>query len=378
MGGGDDEDDDGGWPGESLLPSLPKMPNDSNSGRDWLDLLNDANSYLSLHLIFTYLFTFLVLRFIHKNYSRFVRARQLFSLELVHSISARTVMVTDLPKHLRGERALAVYFENMGLTVESVSLCREVNSLKHLLDRRTDALLKLEKAWTEYLGNPSNVETIDPSDNAVAPLIEIDGEQNPSDTYSARYVVPHQKRPTIRPGWFKPKTDALEYLEAKFKEADAAVQAKRKDGRFKASHVAFVTFEKMSSAVCVYSSRFHISQLTLCLANCITSRARASTPPVCDLSRARNSRYSVDEHDPLANSGKNETDSGPWLNASYLLFLGFPNRGPRQSSQLPRDQKDYAMVRPFNRLQRGDTGYCAECFTLCSHDFSERLIAVHI
>lgn len=225
------------------LPSIPKSP---SKERDWMDLLNDANSYLSLHLFFTYLFTFLALHFVYKNYSRFIRARQLFSLELVHSIAARTVMVTELPNHLCGERAIAVYFENMGLTVESVSLVREVTTLKKLLDRRTAALLELERAWTEYLGNPSTAEAIvDPS--ALPPLIDIEGEPNRST--SGTIVVPNRKRPTLRPRWFSPKVDALEYLEARFKEADEAVHLKRKNGKFRASRAAFVTFEKMSSAV---------------------------------------------------------------------------------------------------------------------------------
>jgi hypothetical protein len=64
-----------------------------------------------------------------------------------------------------------------------------------------------------------------------------------------RLVVPHHKRPTIRIGWFQPKIDALEYLEAQFKEADELVKRRRKTGKFKATHVAFVTFEKMTSAV---------------------------------------------------------------------------------------------------------------------------------
>ena len=155
-------------------------------------------------------------------------------------------MVTDLPNHLQGERALAVYFENMGLTVESVSVCREVGALRTLLDQRTDALLRLEQAWTEYLGNPSNAEVMaDPS--ALPPLIDIEGEPNRNGP--GTIVVPNQKRPTLRPGWFLPKVDALEYLESQFKEADQAVQQKRKSGKFRASRVAFVTFEKMSSAV---------------------------------------------------------------------------------------------------------------------------------
>ncbi|THG99126.1 hypothetical protein EW026_g3170 [Hermanssonia centrifuga] len=201
IGDGRDDDND---------PQLMNTPPDTLPDHDWLDLISDANSYLSLHLLFTYLFTGLTLYFIYRNYQKFIRARQLFSLELVHSIAPRTVLVTSLPPHLRGDRALAEYFENMGLSVESVSVCREVDSLKKLLDRRTESLMKLEAAWVKYLGNPSRAA---PVDSSTEPLVHLD-----------------------------------EYLEAKFKEADEAVTRRRRTGKFKATHVAFVTFEKMSSA----------------------------------------------------------------------------------------------------------------------------------
>ena len=157
----DDDDDD--WPGEEsdgwphLLnrtlrrrlaePTLPPPSTNHTMPQDWLDLISDANSYLSVHLMFTYLFTILALYFIYKNYRRFIRSRQLFSLELVHSIPARTILVTNLPAHLQGERTLAEYFENMSMAVESVSVCREVGALKTLLDNRTRALLALEQQW---------------------------------------------------------------------------------------------------------------------------------------------------------------------------------------------------------------------------------------
>ena len=242
--GEEGEDDDDDWPSLYSTPGEEPPP----PPLDWLDLISDANSYLSVHLIFTYLFTLLALYFIYKNYRRFIRSRQLFSLELVHSIPARTVMVTDLPNHLRGERPLAEYFENMGFSVESVTVCREVASLKVLLDERTKALLALENAWVRYVGNPSSVEEYDPEDSAIPPLVDVDVEGG-SGRQTGRLVVPHQKRPTMRPAWFKPKVDALEYLEARFKEADELLKRRRKTGKFKATQAAFVTFEKMSSAV---------------------------------------------------------------------------------------------------------------------------------
>ncbi|KAJ6460924.1 hypothetical protein C8R45DRAFT_1220848 [Mycena sanguinolenta] len=253
---GDDSDwpgsDDSDWP--AYLGSSPSMfrvraaaangtTNSTLPGSDWLDLISEANSYLSLYLVFTYLFTLLALYFIYKNYRRFIRSRQLFSLELVHSIPARTVMVTNLPRKLQGERPLAEYFENMNLAVESVTVCRDVGSLRSLIDKRTKALLELENAWVTYVGNPSTVEEYDP-EAGVLPLVDVEAA---GGMQQQRLVVPHRQRPTIRPTWFAPKVDALEFLEARFKEIDEKVR-KRRLARFKATQVAFVTFEKMSSA----------------------------------------------------------------------------------------------------------------------------------
>jgi hypothetical protein len=260
-GGGDDND----WPSPQNLTSIssfifsqgtnltvlnstsPNKPGNHTNfpGKDWLDLISEPNTYLGAHLFFTYLFTILALYFLYQNYRRFIRTRQLFSLELVHSIPARTILVSDLPTHLQGERPLAEYYENMGLSVESVNVCREVGSLKELLDKRTAALLELEKAWVNYVGNPSTVEEYNPEE---ASLTAPDAESGSNFMQQGRFVIPHRKRPTIRPRWFKPKVDALEYLETQFTLADELVRKRRRIGKYKATQSAFVTFEKMSSA----------------------------------------------------------------------------------------------------------------------------------
>ena len=114
-------------------------------------------------------------------------------------------MCTELPAHLRSERALAEYFEgirlghthtstsgggggdadeprgsgsgsgigngrrtssssapssteSVGLGVESVTVTRAVGGMKELLERRTAALRELEEEWAKYLGNPVPVE----------------------------------------------------------------------------------------------------------------------------------------------------------------------------------------------------------------------------
>ena len=126
--------------------------------------------YLTSHLVFAYFFTILALVFLHRNWKRYIPLRQLFSLELAHSIPARTVMITDLPPHLRSEPSLSDYFERLrlsdgveggngtGLAVESVVVTRAIGSMKDFLERRTRSLRTLENAWTDYLGNPVKVE----------------------------------------------------------------------------------------------------------------------------------------------------------------------------------------------------------------------------
>ncbi|ORY27742.1 hypothetical protein BCR39DRAFT_536914 [Naematelia encephala] len=266
-------------PANTTLPPSPSM----------YDVLVDPQTSQSVHLIFTYLFTFLCLYFFHRNFHKFVQSRQAFALHLIHSVSARTVLVTDVPRHLRGDRALADYFEGCGWEVESVSVCREVEPLRKVLEKRTVALLKLETAWAEWVGNPASlavkgydVNMYSTDSNKVAdrltsspqraeePLIPgLEVPQHPnghsSSTSSRADVaawadpeddapVAHgnihttRPRPTYRPRWFGSKVDAIDFWENKFRHADEEVKEMRKKGRFEATHVAFVTFEDVKDA----------------------------------------------------------------------------------------------------------------------------------
>ena len=266
------------------------------------DILLSPQTSATINLLFTYLFTALMLLFLHRNFHRFVQSRQAFSLPLLHSISTRTVLVTNVPSHLRGDRALADYFEGCGWQVESVSVCRGIEPLRRVLERRTNALLRLEAAWAEWVGNPAKgVRGYDPNvyaeKNKIArsltaspkrasePLIAgIEGESSTSTTTPTRtsnreqstdslsppdsdtngleadteageqsYAHVHmtKPRPVFRPRWFGSKVDAIQFWERKFRKADEEVRDMRKTGRFDATHVAFVTFEDVKDAVSI-------------------------------------------------------------------------------------------------------------------------------
>lgn len=220
------------------------------------------------------MFTLLCLSFFHRNFHRFVQARQAFSLHLIHSVSARTVLVTNVPPHLRGDKALADYFESMSWTVESVSVCRDVGKLKKLLDARTNALLSLEAAWTKYVGNPAKQTTgytpdvysgarLTASPQQVGTLIpDLDEPEsngtavsNDAEASETSQAVSTNPRPRFRPRWFGASVDAIDYWEKRFRAADESVRSMRKTGQFGATHAAFVTFEDVKDAVSLRPTR---------------------------------------------------------------------------------------------------------------------------
>ncbi|TIC63896.1 DUF221-domain-containing protein [Wallemia mellicola] len=200
-------------------------------------LFSNTDPYLGLQLLFTFFLSLLALRYVNKNYLRFVRQRQLFSLELVHAISARTVMIESIPSHLRDEKALSDYFDSINMKVETVSLVKGVKALDNLLTKRTKALLLLECAWSNYLGNPSQATFSQPSNNDL-------------EISSINLTVLGKSRPTTRSGLFGLngiKIDKLRMLERNFENLDRIVKTSRKS-EYKNTHVAFVTFENASSA----------------------------------------------------------------------------------------------------------------------------------
>ena len=207
-----------------------------------LFVLSNTDAYLGLQLIFTFLFSILALRFVHKNYNRFVRQRQLFSLELIHAISARTVMIESLPRHLRDERLLSDYFDSINLKVESVQLVKGVKKLDKILTKRTKALLELESAYSHYLGNPSQINFPNIGD-----MHDVESQQR---SYIDDIHVPNKPRPFTRSGIFGlkgVKLDKIKYYESLFENLDKTFKIYRKSN-FKSTHVAFVTFENASSA----------------------------------------------------------------------------------------------------------------------------------
>ncbi|CAG8652215.1 10497_t:CDS:2, partial [Dentiscutata heterogama] len=219
-----------------------KNPQDDNPiGIPENDQLESYGILLS-YAIFTWVFSFATFYFTYENYREFSIMRHRYYCKWKNTISARTVMVTVLPKNLQEEPALAKFYDSLGLgTVESVVVYKNVRKLRHALEKRTYYLRELERSYREYLGNPCDYPDYDP----IEALNEF--ELNKKIT-----VLPniHRKRPTIRTGClylFGKKVDKIDYYTDLFKSYDELVEQGR-HGKYKPTSVGFVTFENITSA----------------------------------------------------------------------------------------------------------------------------------
>ncbi|OZJ03580.1 hypothetical protein BZG36_03044 [Bifiguratus adelaidae] len=125
--------------------------------------VDKSSSYLIAWLVFTWIYTFIVYGMLWLNYRDFVAVRRKYLLKLSQTVRARTVLVTNIPRHLRSDQALAEWFENLGIgRVESSHIVRHVGRLKDLVGKRVKYLRKLEDAYSRAYGNPSTSDAYEP------------------------------------------------------------------------------------------------------------------------------------------------------------------------------------------------------------------------
>ncbi|KAI8446714.1 hypothetical protein BY996DRAFT_6434022 [Phakopsora pachyrhizi] len=189
----------------------------------WSSLIGVVSIYHTTHLLFTYFFTFVLLKFLRITYNSCIALKPIFNLANCSSAPLRTVMIEHLPLHLRNDSALFEYFnEVLGMGVESAVVVKDVGSLVKLLDSRTKALLSLERAWTKWLGL--------------------------EDDDISSQVITDRKRPTYRPSWLSLKqVDLIDHLTAEFQAADDLVR-RRRSGKFRCMSSGFVTMKNFIDA----------------------------------------------------------------------------------------------------------------------------------
>src|SRR5436189_5567798 len=70
---------------------------------------------LASYALLTWIFTFATFYFTFYNYREFSDVRHAYYLKWKDTVTARTVMVTGIPKKLQTDAALAEFYESLGL-----------------------------------------------------------------------------------------------------------------------------------------------------------------------------------------------------------------------------------------------------------------------
>ncbi|KAG0373494.1 hypothetical protein BGX24_011626 [Mortierella sp. AD032] len=255
------------WPINSYSTNdgrLPTDPDDDPSLPGSKPRPGTSLLYLFTQFTFTWIFSLLTLYSIWHTYEGYIDIRRRYLLKRHRAIVNRTVMVVGLPMHLQSDRALATFYESLGVgTVESAHVCRHVTTLQRLIEQRAHALHDLEATYTRYYGNPSGRSDYDPE----AILAEYDtplddnqaenAQENRNsimaidEGYSLVRASTIKTRPTMRLGYmgiFGRKVDKIEHYREVFATLDKAVQKMRLSRVYATTSIGFVTFEEMQHA----------------------------------------------------------------------------------------------------------------------------------
>lgn len=244
---------------------------------------NDSNFddplILALYTGFTYIFTFVILKWLMNFTQDIIRVRQDY-LGNQNSITDRTVKLTGIPPVLRDEINLKRNIDNLNIgELESVVIVREWNDLNNLYRLREKIKKKLESYWVMYFDkndldiqdllqrNISTESTMMSTDE----LIRLEDSSHVwddpnSDTASttaslatvaeatAAELSPndggHQYRPKIHKGLFGlfgPPVDAINYYSDQLSVVDKEI-LKARTRTYNPTSTAFITMATVAQA----------------------------------------------------------------------------------------------------------------------------------
>jgi hypothetical protein len=219
--------------------------------QDLTDKLPD-NSYSWAYLVFTYLFSGLIIYFMQKQTLKIIQVRQDY-LGSQWTITDRTIRLSGVPEEMRSEEKIKNFLEKLEIgKVESVSICRDWEKLDDLMEKRDSVLRKLEEAWAVHLGRQkSKVETAAQQEH---PAREVDdgasGDHEDDNLLGDSHIAAYDEpRPSTRL-WYGflglqyRKVDAIDHYEEELRKLDDKImEARKKD--YQATPLAFVTMDSI-------------------------------------------------------------------------------------------------------------------------------------
>lgn len=227
-------------------PIDPTDPNDPNYPPE-------SSEMLISYVVFTWVFSCATYYFAFYNYREFSEVRHKYFLKGKDTVSARSVMVTVVPKDLQADHKLEDFYASLDLgQVENATVYRHVRKLRHAIEKRAQCLRKLEEAYVEYLGNPCDDPNYDPNKATKAFEEALDNDPSTANAVTAEVLKGVKaKRPTIRSGFlglFGKEVDKIGYYTDQFIYYDQLVRRGR-NGAYVSTSTGFVTFKDITSAV---------------------------------------------------------------------------------------------------------------------------------
>ncbi|PIA16408.1 DUF221-domain-containing protein, partial [Coemansia reversa NRRL 1564] len=207
--------------------------------------------YLVPHIVFVYIFSGLAYYHISKFSSRWASLRWHFLMQSRHALVSRTVMLTDVPRHLAKSPRELEWFWGPGLQlgkIERVRVCPFNTRLTSSAKERAKCLIKLEHAYKSVLGNPCRHPEYDPEQLH-------DREKVPGNSVEQssinRPMVWIRSGPGLLKSW--KHLDAIDHWRERFLAADRDFRQLRDsighgDDDHGWSTTAFVTFEDAATA----------------------------------------------------------------------------------------------------------------------------------
>lgn len=213
------------------------------------------SNYLWAYLVFTWIYTGLIIYFMRRETLRVIKVRQDY-LGSQFTITDRTIKLSGVPEELRSEEKIKEFLEKLEIgKVDSVTIVRNWKKLDDLMDERMYILRKLEEAWTVHMGRRKTKTTKPHSaTQASSPGTEGADEEQEADEDDHLLGESHitayeQPRPTTRL-WYgflnlqSRKVDAIDYFEEQLRKLDDKIkEARRKE--YKATPLAFVTMDSI-------------------------------------------------------------------------------------------------------------------------------------
>ncbi|CAB4377235.1 unnamed protein product [Rhizophagus irregularis] len=226
-------------------PFEPTDPNDPNYP-------HESSEILISYVVFTWVFSCATYYFAFYNYREFSEVRHKYYLKGMDTVTARSVMVTIVPKDLQADHKLEDFYASLDLgQVENATVYRQVRKLRHAIEKRAQYLRKLEAAYVEYLGNPCDDPNYDPKKATKTFEEALNNDPSTANAVTAEVLKGVKaKRPTIRSGFlglFGKKIDKIEYYTDQFIYYDQLVRRGR-NGAYVSTSTGFVTFKDITSA----------------------------------------------------------------------------------------------------------------------------------